>query len=372
MQSLKILLSFDHELSLGGARCFEQNMFRPTDALLSLADELQVPLNLFTDVCSAERFRDWEPESFFARYAEQIGAAVRGGHDVQLHLHPHWIDSVYAHGSFSPATTYSLGNFVDRPPPNDISGIVNRGIRLLHELCRSQDPGYHCVAFRAGGFCLTPCTAEILTALHDAGIRIESTIAKGFRFSCDLWSVDFSDMPEAANWTIPIRGPLNRPAACGLFEIPIATRPRTPVNNIPFLVKRVLTRGRRYDSGGWPIDAGNTSVPDKLKRLLPRSVWMLGFDHFADNVSDLMRTLRHHVEAHDQDDEIICSAISHPKMMGRHARGLMAKFVDRARREFDSALEFTTYQQIASERGLFSMMGGVTESDTRQLAEESR
>ena len=226
MTQIKILLSFDHELSLGGCDSYARNMFEPTDRLLDLADELRVPITLFTDVCCAARFREWDPDGFYRTYVRQISSTVKRGHDVQLHLHPHWIDSKFVEGRFVPATTYSLGNFLDRPWPQNIPGIVADGIERLEELC-CADPSYKCVAYRAGGFSLSPATEAVLTALYDHGIRIESTIAKGFRFACDLWEVDFRNMPAKANWWIPKSGPLNYEAETGLFEIPIATRPRT-------------------------------------------------------------------------------------------------------------------------------------------------
>ncbi len=307
-----------------------------------------MPITLFTDVCCAGRFREWDPQGFYGLYERQITSAVRLGHDVQLHLHPHWIDSSFADGRFVPATTYSLGDFRDRPWPNNIPGIVGQGVQLLEELC-SANPSYKCVAYRAGGFCLTPHTGEILTALYDHGIRIESTVVKGYRYRCDLWEVDFRSMPDGANWWIDPSGPLNREAASGLYEIPIAARPRTPLNNVPFLVNRVLHRQRRYRSGGWSIDVGNVSLAEKLKRLVPRSAWMLGFDQHAEGVDALMRTLDYHVERHSADDVVACSAISHPKFMGDHARGLMKSFVERVRSDYGDQAVFCSYNRFYDE-----------------------
>jgi hypothetical protein len=345
MRELKILLSFDHELSLGGAASWARNMFEPTDRLLELAGELQVPITLFTDICCARQFRQWDPEGFFQPYRRQIASAVAQGHDVQLHLHPHWFDSQFQDGRFIPASSYSLGSFHDRPWPHNISGIIAGGIELLDELC-SPHTDYRCVAYRAGGFSLSPNTEQILAALYDHGIRIESTIAKGFQFRCDMWQVDFRNMPGEANWYIAPQGPLDEPAETGLYEIPIAARPRNPWNNLPFLWQRISRRYRRYDSGGWSIDSGRLSVTEKLKRLLPRSAWMLGFDHFTDNVEDLMKTLNYHVKNHGGSDLIACSAISHPKFMGPYARSLMAGFVDRVRAEYGEQASFCSYRQF--------------------------
>ena len=349
MNNLRLLLSFDHELSLGGARSYAQNLFDPTDRLLDLADELQVPVTLFTDVCCAIRFRDWNHEDFYRPYRRQIERAVDRGHDVQLHLHPHWIDSEFENGRFIPADAYSLGCFRDRAWPDNITGIVERGTDFLYDLCRARRGDYRCIAYRAGGFSLLPETAAILTALFGQGIRIDSSIAKEHRFACRLWDVDFHNMPDRANWYIATTGPLNREAPCGLYEIPIATRPRTPLNNVPFLVKRVLWRRRRYSSGGWSIDVGNTPLTTKLIRLLPHSAWMLGFDNHTDSIADLMKTLRYHVKRHAKDELIACSTLSHPKFMGEHSRQLMKEFITRVRSEYGSQAGFCTFREFYDE-----------------------
>ncbi|MBN2474413.1 MAG: hypothetical protein JXB62_07380 [Pirellulales bacterium] len=349
MNKLRILLSFDHELSLGGARSYAKNLFEPTDRVLDLATDLGAPITLFTDVCCAIRFREWEPEGFYKAYCDQIRRALRSGHDVQLHLHPHWIDSTYKDGKFTPAKTYSLGCFRDRPWPDDIAGIVKRGIDLLEELCGDERPGYACIAYRAGGFCLSPHTASILSALYDHGIRIESSIAKGNYFASELWRVDHRRMPGKANWCIAPSGPLDREASGGLYEIPIAARPRTPLNNLPFLFKRVWRRGRSAPAEGWAIDEGNTAPLDKVKRMFPHSAWMLGFDNFTHGTGDLMKILRRHIDAHRDDELIACSALSHPKHMGEYARSLMKDFVHRVRREYGERAEFCSYQQFYDE-----------------------
>ena len=78
MHNLKLLLSFDHELSLGGASSYDRNLFDPTDRLLDLADDLGVPVTLFTDVCCAIGFRDWDRDGFYRPYRRQIERVTSG------------------------------------------------------------------------------------------------------------------------------------------------------------------------------------------------------------------------------------------------------------------------------------------------------
>jgi hypothetical protein len=351
LSRVTLLLSFDHELSLGGADCYHRNLFDPTERILDLAGELDVPVSLFTDVLCALRFDEWDPTAFTDPWERQIGRALHAGHDVQLHLHPHWMTTRYEHGRILPSSDYTLSHFREVAPPDDIRGLVSRGAGFLTERCRRHMPDYRCVAYRAGGFNLAPETPVILGALHDEGIRIESSIAKGFHFESSTSRIDYRNMPARANWFIDPAGPLDREAESGLYEIPVAGRPRTPVNNLPFLVKRVLRHGRAYASGGHEFPADATSAAGRLARLFPRSTWVLGFDRHTDSVSNLLAILRHHVAGHD-DDEVVCAAVSHPKHMGDHQLSLMEGFVRLAREAWGDRLRFASYRQVFDEKGL--------------------
>jgi hypothetical protein len=345
MQNVLLVLSFDHELSLGGADSYQYNLFEPTSALIRLAAELEVPIVLFTDVLCAARYRDWDRDGFYEPYHKQLLDASRRGHDVQLHIHPHWVDSTWVDGAYRPSTSFALSDFGDAAPPNDIGGIVDLAYDLLCELME-PDAGYRCIAYRAGGNNLHPRTHDILSALYDKGIRIDSSIIKGFRFKSGISTVDFSAMPAPANWTIPLSGPLNAQAEEGIYEVPIAGRPRTPLNNVPFLVNRVLRRQRAHDPKGRSIHSDHTPPLQKIARLFPMSAWPLSFDEAVLSVDDALQTLRYHVASHPADETIVCAAVSHPKCLGSYELSLMRDFVVRARAEFGSALSFVTYRDV--------------------------
>ena len=354
---IRLALSFDHELSLGGTDDYAANLFAPTDRLLDLARELAVPITLFTDVACAMRFREWAADRFFVPYQRQIARALSEGHDVQLHIHPHWFDSSFVGGRFRPSKSFALDDFARRAWPHNIEGIIKRGVAFLSELGTTASADYRCLAYRAGGFNLAPQTARIVLALLDNGILIDSSIAKGFYFESAISRVDFRTMPAEANWFIGTDGPLHVPAAAGLFEVPIASRPRTPLNNVPNLVKRVVYRRRAPAQSGRGVHEGNTTTAQKVARLAPRSAWMLSFDGYAESVSDQMRTLKHHVKHHDTSDEIICAAISHPKNMGEHSFGMLREFVNRVRRYYGRGVQFCSFRQIAEAHRLEGTLG---------------
>jgi hypothetical protein len=340
---IRVVLAFDHELSLGGAPDYNANLFEPTRQLLQLADDAGVRVVLFTDVLCAMAHERWGQTTFVERYRDSLKAALADGHDLQLHLHPHWLTSQFENGAFRPSRDFALANF------DDLESVIRDGASYLRELGCEADPAYRCIAFRAGGYNMAPQTGRILRALYEEGIRIDSSIIKGFRFRSAISAIDFTGTTHRANWYVPLDGPINASSDHGMFEVPIASAPRTPVNNLPFLVRRVLHRKRKYSDGGRGIHDGVSSRSEKLKRMFPQSAWPLSFDNFADSAQDVFSVLRRHVEAHAGEEEIICATVSHPKSMGAHARNVMRGFIERARDEYGANVDFPTFAQLYAE-----------------------
>ncbi|MCA9218129.1 MAG: hypothetical protein KDB27_33895 [Planctomycetales bacterium] len=346
MQRIKLMLSYDHELSLGGAESYDLNLFEPTQQLLELAKELQVPLVLFSDIWSAIRFRDWDPDRFYNPYRAQLQQATADGHDVQLHIHPHWVDSTYDGETFQPSKRYKLADFRNDPPPTDLRGIIRRGFEEMTEICRSVKEDYRCIAYRGGGYNLEPEAETILSTLLELGIVLDSTIVKGMQYHSPVNSVDYRGMPTQANWFIAPESPLSQPAKAGMYEVPIAAMPRTVMNNIPFLIRRVLHKERRYKSTGFTIGSKASTKTNRFARLFPDSAWTVSFDGHARTAKDVLKTLRYHVNQHRSDSIVVCAACSHPKFMGPYQREVMKTFVESARKEYGDRLEFVTARQI--------------------------
>ncbi len=348
MKKIYLVLSFDHELSLGGIKkgAYAENLFHPTERILEIADSCNIPITLFSDVLCGIKFKEWKGYDFYEPYEAQLQDAIIRGHDVQLHLHPHWINTTYSNGKFYPSDKYSLNDYRDDAYPTNISGIVEQGVNFLNTVCKPINKDYRCIAFRAGGYNLSPSTAKILTALWENGVRIDSTISKGFRFRSDISSVDYSNMPQQANWYIPLQGPLNNASSKGLFEVPIVSVPRTPINNIPFLVKRFIHGSRQPLKTGIGLHNGHTSVLQRLKRLVPFSTWMLSFDDYCRSASNLTNILSTYINKHQNDKVIFASTIAHPKSMGDYNFELMHDFIKGVISNYGDKIVFCKYQDI--------------------------
>lgn len=343
---LKLLLTFDHELPLGGVRTsYKEAMFDPTDRLFELADKLEIPIVLFTDVLCGIRFKEWDYNSFYKPYVKQLQDAILKHHDVQLHLHPHWLTSSFENNAFIPSKDYRLADFkADKTYP--IDNIIKTGIDFLKEECRKVNQNYECIAFRAGGFNIEDATQAIITSLYKNGIRFDSSIVKGYYFRSGLSEVNCLNMPTAPNWFIGIEGNLRKEANEGIFEVPIASIPKTPFE-MPTRFKLKKLSSQAPNDHGFQIHEGNpTDLKSRFKMLF--AARMLSFDNYTLSIDYLMKILDHNVRKYRNNDTATLSVIGHPKSMGDYSFSLMESFVKKVRQKYPET-EFTTFSKLAEE-----------------------
>lgn len=340
---MKLILSFDHELPLGGVyQSYEHAMFAPTQRILEAADKENVKVCLFTDILSYIFFKRHNITSFTEPYIKQLQAAVAGGHDVQLHLHPHWVNTRFENGTFIPSASFTLSDFADATPPDNLEGIIDQGFRELTTICKAVKSDYQCIAFRAGGFNLYPETSRILTALYKHGIRIDSSIPKGLYYRSAVSLINYNNLPEVCNWFIPLGGPISATGDEGLYEVPIATIPAGLWTNLKHLYFKRKNKQYAFASGK-TIHSGKVNKWDKLRFVF--SVRTLGFDTYSLSVKDLMQILKYNINLYEADKEIVLGTVSHPKNMGPYAIDLMTGFIRASRKKY-TGLEFVTHGEV--------------------------
>jgi hypothetical protein len=344
---INVLLSYDYELPLGGITgSFDECLFAPTNELLNLAAKINVPLNFFADVLSYDRFKHYDRKDYVESFEEQMNRAYKKGHDVQLHLHPHWKETEIKGDLFIPSDKYGLDSFVDAEFPNSIDGIIQNGISLLNDII--QDENYACIAYRAGGYVLAPKSNEILTALRKNGIKIDSSVCRGYFFKSDLSTVDYSNVPNKANWYLDLNGDFTKEGNQnnGIFEIPIASKSKS-IFEVPTALKMKKHAHRMPANRGRMIHNKplRLNFADKVKKI--KSSRMLTFDNYTYSPDFNMNVLTNYVDKFKDEKEIFLSAIGHPKSMGKYSLELMEQFILKSRAKYGNNIRFVTYSEVA-------------------------
>ncbi len=345
LPKINILLTFDYELPLGGvAKSFEDSLFGPAGKLLDFAGKMNVPVVFFADILSYIRFKEFGLDDYTGGFREQLQQAIVKRNDVQLHLHPHWLDTKIEKGRFYPSDKFKLADFYNNRYPDNIPGIVKRGVEELTAVCSPASAGYRCIAYRGGGYNLEPRTGEIVSALFDNGVKFDSTVVPGYFFVSRQNIVDFRKVPQKPNWFISPDGDFKNPGSNGLWEIPIAGKPKS-LFEIPTALKMKKYSHRAPEHRGSIIHKdAELNLRDKLKMFL--SSRMLTVDNYTYSQKYLRQIFDHHIRKYNQYDEVSLALIGHPKSMGDYSFELLEDFIRYVREVYGSNARFTNFTEL--------------------------
>jgi len=239
IKNYKIIITNDYEVYGDGTGDPENILIKPTERALKLCAEFKVPMTLFVDALELLAFKKAEENKIFgdkyiaaSQITKQIQNALRDGHDIQLHLHPQWIDAkpissdrwqVNKQYWRLPLVPGGIGNRNDH---NSLLGLFVNGKELLEDISKNIDPQYECIAFRAGGYCIQPDT-DVLKAMSLAGLIVDSTVCPGKHIDKEYAVYDFRSAPKNLPYWRMSNSVLERDPEGKLIEIPVFTEKRT-------------------------------------------------------------------------------------------------------------------------------------------------
>jgi hypothetical protein len=168
-------------------------MLEPTNNLMELSTGKDVFMTFFVDVgylIHAEKYPELSNELDAVK--AQIKDMIKNGHDVQLHIHPHWERSSWSNGkwSFGTDTHYKLSDF----SKEEAAKIVRNYKAHLENLI-----GRKVSAFRAGGWCIQPFE-HVEEVFQEVGIQIDSTVIPGDFLETASYAVDFREAPMKSKY----------------------------------------------------------------------------------------------------------------------------------------------------------------------------
>jgi hypothetical protein len=353
VKKIKILLTFDYELPLGHSVDYRAGLFEPADALLRRADSIGVPVVLFADVCSAIRFETWDKQGYYYPFVQQLRQYLVKKHDVQLHIHPHWMTSSFDNRVYVPSSDFSLSQFSRVKQGHNIESVITAAYQELVKIGKSATADYRCIAYRAGGYDVEPESARILQQLSKLGVVIDSSVIKEYYLDYNFSHIDYSGAPKASAWYVSTAGPLLKPVQKGILELPITSMP-VGIWNIARRRMKKITQGRRLASRiyhnrgkGFAAQIGKQSIGGVLRKIFNPIVLSLDKEYLE--ASDLLDIVDYNVRRYnDEERDLILTAIGHPKSMGSYHLDLMEQFVNGIRAKYGDAASFITYPQIGN------------------------
>jgi hypothetical protein len=125
-------------------------------------------------------------------WEQVVTDSFRQGHDIQLHLHPQWMDADYdGRGNWNLRGDWSIINHSRR----EIRTLLLSGKEFLETLLRRVDPSYSCISFRAGSWCAAP-SESLLPVLAELGFVFDTSIVAGIYYDTPQIKLDYTRCEE--------------------------------------------------------------------------------------------------------------------------------------------------------------------------------
>lgn len=312
----KAYLTYDYEVFFGQAEKNQiDSLIVPADILLEHLKRLGVNATFFVDIGYLIRLRALTPKhprlgADLARMEDQLQRMQGLGHDLQLHIHPHWEDASFDGEKWVfDMSRYRIHTFSD----DDIRRIVDSYTSALNEYRAGQPASI----FRAGGWCIQPFE-RLKEHLLRNGIHIDSTVYRGGRVRALVQQFDFRKAPKKNSWRFEDDPCVEAPGG-SFTELPIASHRFWPLAYWRVAVGKVGDqRQHRPFVAGRPTPSGPMTL---LKLLLVPSTGVVSLDGYRSRYlipawKRRPRNTRHFI------------ALGHPKAMTPYSLDRLSEFVN--------------------------------------------
>ena len=334
---IHIILTLDYELFGNGAGSVINHMIVPTENILKICNKYQVPITIMLEVIEYAKFIEFESDlisdldySPAKLIRNQIHDAYKNSHDVQMHIHPQWIDATYQNGKWIIENPDLSINSIN---PDTLISWIKNGKVILYDLLKQVYSDYDCCALRFTNLFWKAVPRKSIIPMHVNGIKIHSLQSetpnsinpKGF------WALD-SDYPV---YEIPIHA-VENPFFMLLFS---PLRIKTAIYRQKFVSKYQTSKN---------ITDGNSLNWSQLKRIF--RPYRFKWDFCKQTARQMIQFLDHAIKCYDyRNYEIPLVMIAHSKDFFNEKN--LDGFLNRVKKEYGgkNILKFSTFKKFSNE-----------------------
>jgi hypothetical protein len=312
----KTLITLDYELYFDRSGTAQKCIIEPTDLLLGILDKHDVKATFFVDSGYVLKLKEYmhtfeKLQTDYQLIQTQVQKLSKEGHDVELHIHPHWEDSTFDGSKWVFDTSrYKLADFSEQ----QIDDIVFRYSQVIEEITSNKP-----TVFRSGGWCVQPFD-KLAGALYRNGIRIDSTVYPMGENATPSKSFNFVKAPDKPNWKFS-NDPLVEDYDGRFEEIPISSIKTTPVFYYKFILKKLFGT-KIHKSFGDGSAIGNSKK--QLYNLLTRSSYSVA------SIDGYKASLLHKCARQNKKQLVL---IGHPKALTPYSIKKLDEFIDKTKSE---------------------------------------
>lgn len=308
----KIFLTFDYEVFLFESGCPKKSLFNPTERILNILEEKNIKAIFFIDILYYHRILSIESQIENCMiFEKQVQKMIKNGHDVELHLHTHWLDANLVKGNWSLSNLnhYKLSSF----NISEIDLLFDLGIKLLSKICTKIDSNYRVKSFRAGGLCILPFEL-ILNSFKKHQISFDSSIAAGHKSEFSNHAYDHSEITLKQPYFFS-ETPLFNDLSGGFIEFPLSWFKVNFVEKLLLKFKKSKHDKFNFVGKGIPL---NSIKKNGLFKKFSSATYFYSVDHSTVSFSLLNRKIKRYSGEY-------LTFMSHPKLMSEKSFLLFKK-----------------------------------------------
>lgn len=333
---MNLVLTFDYELFGDGSGDVFDLMIKPTEAILNVCDSQNIKTTIFFEVIEYIRLKEeWDKGNAMGysvnpieAIENQIISAALNGHDIQLHVHPQWVNAVYEKGEWvMDLSNWRVGDF-DAGNGFRVKQMLKLGKETIEQLIQPSLPSYKCTVFRAGGFNIMP-SGEVYEALKDLGLLVDSSVYPGGYETTELSLFDYREVSPFRDFWWADKHDITKEDSFKkeIMEVPIFALPQRRINkllNISKINSFLDKSGPRFSSVA-KTNMAKRSIWQKVTFLLEREAFTWDFCLFTK--TQHKRFLR--IAANEFSNRSTFVLIGHPKSL--ITTGPLGELIDMAK-----------------------------------------
>ncbi|MBO4961663.1 MAG: hypothetical protein J6C80_05465 [Flavobacteriales bacterium] len=299
---MNIILTLDYELFLGkNTGSIDNCLIRPLDAYIESIEKYGAKFTIFVDATYLYRLKDYSTKyekaaEDYKKISTHIKNLQQRGHEIQLHIHPHWFYSDYNGQEWNmDQTHYKLCDL----PLEEAEKIFSSSKALLDSIIGSAT-----TAFRAGGFSTQP--TEILKQLFEQNeIKADTSVCPGNIYDSPQQKYDYLRVPVVDKYMFSNDICLEDPQG-KYIEIPITTYKISPLFYWKLACNRLLKLNRhRIWGDGEAVVTTAESIKVRLTRYTQAMACIDGYK--ISYLKDIYKFQK------KRNREILC-VLGHPKL----------------------------------------------------------
>jgi hypothetical protein len=227
---MNFIFTIDYELFGDGSGNVFKHMIEPTEKIIKLFDQFNIKTTIFFEVIEYMKIKEeWEKGNSMGykknpveAIEKQLREAAINGHDIQLHIHPQWVDAKFVNQKWKvDFSNWRLGSF-SNTGEYDIERLLKTGKKTIENLIRPVLPDYECIALRAGAYNIMP-SDRVYTAMKKTGLLIDSSVFPGGYENGKLSKYDYRQIQHDLDfwWANPKDITRESSQECEILEIPV-------------------------------------------------------------------------------------------------------------------------------------------------------